>query len=376
MELEGGRFIVEEELGAGTFARVHRATDTRTGLPCAVKLLNSKAVREARQRFVAEVKVLARLRHPYILEVLSAGAVGDQGYLVTELAEGGSLLDLLRRGEHPTVDQTVVWAVQVLSALGAAHAEAIVHRDVKPSNILLDGRAGVRLADFGVALQIAPDLMRLTRTGAALGTAIYMAPEQRLDARKVDHRADLYAVGTTLYRILTGLNPQDLFVAGLDSERWQRVPSRVRRPIWRATRLDPEERYPDAATMAEALIQALPEERRRELRATAGCDPAGFPAPAPSLLGKEADLDGLGSADSPAPPRVPLPAPEPLAQQAPPPVAVEPAPSPEGVPPTRREPSRPEAVTHKRTGKTLRILLGLVPVLAVIILMAVYLLQA
>lgn len=281
MKLDGGRYEVMEELGRGTFARVYRGQDHKHGRPCAIKVLNARAGRETRKRFVAEVRALARLRHPHILAVYGAGTHGDQGYVVTELAAGGSLLDLVRREGTLPVDDTLVWMIQTLSALAAAHASAVVHRDVKPSNILLDDTGSVRLGDFGIAMQVAEDIQRLTRTGTALGTTIYMAPEQRRDAKHVGPRADLYAIGSSIYRLVTGLNPQDLFAATDGSERWQRIPAKLRPMLRRACQLEPEERYGDAAEMAEALIELLGDEARARVQGIGSCDPAGFPAPSP-----------------------------------------------------------------------------------------------
>ena len=160
---------------------------------------------------------MAQLQHPNVLPVLDIGSEGAHNYVVMALAEGGSVSDKLRVGLSPR--EAVDVMLPILSALAAAHASGVVHRDVKPQNILLDGNDTPPLADFGIALIDRADADRRTRTGVVMGSLAYTAPEQRLDARAVTAQADVYAAGTTLYALLTRRSPMDLFVAPLHSER-------------------------------------------------------------------------------------------------------------------------------------------------------------
>jgi len=289
VKLDGDRYQLQEEIGHGTFAKVYRALDTRLDRVCAIKVLHEGSSSETRQRFVAEIKALGRLEHPHILRVFAAGTSSNQGFVVTELAEGGTLLDLVRRDGPLAVDATLGWMVQTLSALAHAHARAVVHRDVKPSNIMLDGEGRVRLGDFGIAMQMAADIQRLTRTGTPLGTTIYMAPEQRADARSVGPKADLYSIGTSIYRLVVGLNPQELYAAPPSSQRWTCLPYRLQPLLRKALAPQPSDRFADAADMARALLEAMSAEAREATLALPGCDPDAFPTPSPRF-----ELESLG----------------------------------------------------------------------------------
>jgi len=279
-----GRYVLKQTLGVGASAMVYRAEDTELGVQRAVKVLH--AVTEVpevyRNRLRAEARAMARLDHRHILRVHDIGQEDEKYYVVMDLAEGGNLAALVERWGPMAETRALGYGLQVLSALAAAHAQGIVHRDVKPHNILLDGRGLALLADFGVALLSEDDALRSTRTGVALGTLAFMAPEQRLDARSVGPAADLYAVAATLYYLITGDNPVDLFAADPESVRWGGVSGRVRQILLRATRYKPDERYPDAATMAEDIASAL---QTTAEPAPDPLDPRTFPPPSQRIAG-------------------------------------------------------------------------------------------
>lgn len=250
--LADGRYQLVEQIGEGGSASVYRAVDTRLDAVRAIKLLPpvSAALQEEQfERVLAEAHVMARLNHPHVLPVHDMGVQDGWAYLVMDLAKGGSLHQQL--GGRP-LDRALVtrWMLDVLSALAVAHAHGVVHRDVKPGNILLDEQGHIRLADFGVALL---GERRRTQHGTALGTLTFMPPEQRLDAASVSHRADLYAVGATLYFLLTKESPDALYLASPDSERWASLPPRLAHVIRRACAAKAEDRYPSAGAMARAL---------------------------------------------------------------------------------------------------------------------------
>jgi hypothetical protein len=256
------RFRLTHTLGAGGAATVFAAEDTLLGVQRAVKVLHgtgSQARRtQLRRRLRAEARAMAGLAHPNILAVHDVGSEGELDFVVMDLASGGSLARWLVQDGPLPPGLALSYMVQVLAALAAAHAAGIVHRDVKPQNILLDGRGRAMLADFGIAL-LAEDHGRTTRTGVAMGSLSYMAPEQRLDARSVGVAADLYAAGATLYNLLTDANPVDLFTVTPDDARMAGLPEPIATLILRATRHAPGQRFENAREMARALIDVLPE---------------------------------------------------------------------------------------------------------------------
>jgi len=258
LTLADGRYQLERSLGEGGSADVWQATDTALGVPRAIKLLSGAAGQrvQLRGRLQSEARAMARLsHHPHILRIYDIGRDGEHDYVVMELATGGSLADRLEEFGPMSPAEAIAHTLQVLAALAAAHAEGIVHRDVKPHNVLLDSKERVLLADFGIA-KLHEEELRTTRTGAAMGSLAFMAPEQRLDARSVGPPADLYAVGTMLYNLLTCENPIDLFAARPDSSRWDGVPQALRPALYVATAHEPADRHPDARAMALELIEA------------------------------------------------------------------------------------------------------------------------
>ncbi len=259
-DIAGGRYRVEAVLGRGGTATVYRVQDTVLDVPRAVKILTgSVQVRRAlRRRLYAEAKAMARLDHPNILRLYDIGLDGDRDYVVMELAEGGTLGQLLtRQGPLPPYD-ALQFTLQILSALAVAHDHGIVHRDVKPENVLLNHTGTALLADFGIAL-LAEDSSRATRVGVTMGSLAYMPPEQRLDARSVEATADVYAVGATLYNLLTDENPIDLFTAAESSARWSGIPAPLLAVLRRATNINPQDRYGDARQMARDVLALLDE---------------------------------------------------------------------------------------------------------------------
>ena len=274
-----GRYQLLERLGRGAMAEVFRARDTRMGVDRAVKILRPprSSREELSRRLHAEARVMAKLGHPNIVAVHDIGSEGPFDYVVMDVADHGTLAQRLADRGPLLPSQAIRWMVDVLAALAVAHARGIVHRDVKPSNILLDAHERPLLADFGVALV---SDFRSTGTGIALGSVAFMPPEQRLDASSVDHRADIYAVGATLFRLVTCENPIDLFLANEHSSRWDPVDQRLAEVLRWATAQDPADRPTSAGELATCL---------EELHLSPGwaAPPRVFPAPAdprPTLL--------------------------------------------------------------------------------------------
>ncbi len=258
-------YDLAEELGRGAMGVVYEATDRRLGRNVAIKFLAPELTRDPKacQRFEREARLAASLEHPNLATVHEIGETSDgHRYLVSAYYRGGSLKDLLAAGplEVPEVLRLVR---QLLAGLGAAHQRGIIHRDVKPANLLLDDHGTLKICDFGIAKLLgATDL---TRTGTPLGTPAYKSPEQTL-GRAVDHRTDLWSAGVVCFELLTGRRPFDgeleqavahsILVREpevLEDARGRRVPERLRRFVARAMAKDPEERFQSAEEMAAEL---------------------------------------------------------------------------------------------------------------------------
>jgi serine/threonine protein kinase len=252
--LSEGRYRLIEVIGSGGMATVYRAFDTRLQVERAIKvLLPALANRERlRARFEAEARTMALLEHRNIVRVYDVGSEGNRVYIVMELVDGGSLVDRLEEGGPLPPRQAVDVCLHVLAGLAVSHSRNIVHRDIKPHNVLLTSDGEVRVTDFGIA-RLAESNDNLTKTGAIMGTWGFMAPEQRADSKGVDARADLYSVAATLYSCVTNETPMDLFAAELDSSMLARVPEPLAEVIRKATRYDRQERYPDTVAMAADL---------------------------------------------------------------------------------------------------------------------------
>jgi tRNA A-37 threonylcarbamoyl transferase component Bud32 len=203
------RYRLERELGQGGMAIVYLAEDVRHHRQVAVKVLRSElAATLGSDRFFREIEVAARLQHPHILPLLDSGEAGGFYFYVMPYIAGESLRERLARvGELPIHDAVKI-LVEVVDALAAAHAAGVVHRDIKPDNVMLSGRHAL-VMDFGVAKAVSEATGRnqLTTAGVALGTPEYMAPEQAAADPHLDHRVDIYAVGTMGYELLTGGPP-------------------------------------------------------------------------------------------------------------------------------------------------------------------------
>jgi len=204
-----GRFGVEARLGAGASAQVFRLRDRRSGALRALKVLGAPTAAR-RARFEREMALLQSVRHPNVVGVEGVVEVGGSPALVMEYVAGPSLAEALRAGPLTPAEADAI-ARGVIAGVGALHAAGIVHRDLKPANILL-AREGERwvpkVADLGVARRVLSGPgARLTRTGEALSTPPYMAPEQIRDSSRVDHRADIWALGVILYELVCGQRP-------------------------------------------------------------------------------------------------------------------------------------------------------------------------
>lgn len=251
-----GRYVLQGRIGAGGVAEVFRAIDTERDDVCAVKLMEVPlgARRPVGVRFLGEAKVMSKLKHPHIPRVFDAGKQGGHYWFAMELADT-SVARLVKKEGPIDILKALRWTFQVLSALHAAHQAGLVHRDVKPDNVLIarDGRA--LLADFGIARHPEGTVPVETMPGQLMGTRGYRAPEQEDDAHGVLETADLYGVAATLYMMRVGVSPSRLWEDDGTSAIPDAVDPLVAALIRRATALDPSERYADARSMAAAVAE-------------------------------------------------------------------------------------------------------------------------
>lgn len=257
-QLGDGRFLIVNTLGDGGTATVYLAFDMAAREWVALKALQKKYIddEEMRRRFSFEARALELLPHPNIPRLIHYAPDSRPPFLAMELARCGSAMDWVRK--HGPMPPTMACDVicQVCDAVAEAHSQGMIHRDIKPHNVLLDDTGVCKLTDFGIArLNSATSL---TATGSQIGTFSFMAPEQRSDTKAVDTRADIYSLGSSFYTLLTGRTSAELFVAESDDSLMNTVPEVLRPIILTATRYQPDERYASAVELRAAVLEALP----------------------------------------------------------------------------------------------------------------------
>jgi tRNA A-37 threonylcarbamoyl transferase component Bud32 len=311
------RYELGPVVGEGGMARVHRGYDRHLRRPVAVKVLASPYDRDRAfvERFRREARSAAGLSHPNVVAVFDSGSYHGTHFIVTELVEGETLADRLRRGPMPP-EEAVAVSVDVCRALEAAHARGLIHRDVKPGNVMLPPDGRVKVVDFGIARAAGSDT--LTGTGVVLGSTAYLAPEQA-SGQPVDERADLYALGCVLYEMLTGAVP---FSADTPVATMYRhvnedppapssilaVPPALEAVVMRCLEKDPRRRFRSAADLEQALLAARGGTTPLAVARTDETQPivVGGAAPVPvAVPGGTAPLEPAPTAPPIAPPRRP-----------------------------------------------------------------------
>jgi eukaryotic-like serine/threonine-protein kinase len=265
------RYRVEQKLGRGGMATVYLAQDLRQDRPVALKVLHPElGYTIGADRFRREIRVAAQLQHPSILSILDSGemaatseAGAGQLWFTMPLAEGENVYERLQREHHLGPDEALRIATAVAGALAYAHEHGVVHRDIKPDNIMLAGDQ-VLVADFGVARAVSEVAEKLTATGMIVGTPTYMSPEQASGDKAIDGRSDIFALGCVLYEMLSGEPPfkgptpqVTLMLRFMGPPRPLRprvpIPEHVEAAIVRALAKDPADRYTTAAEFSDAL---------------------------------------------------------------------------------------------------------------------------
>ncbi len=269
-ELVAGRYRLMHPLGAGGMAVVELAEDLELRRPVAIKLLADNLARDAdvRRRFLREARVAAALTHTNVVHVYDLGEHAGRPYFVMEHVEGETLAQLVQREGRVEPPRAVDLVVQACRGVAAAHAAGLVHRDLKPQNLLLRADGVVKVADFGIARPT--EGTQLTQAGTVLGSAAYVAPEQAAGA-DVTPATDVYGLGAVLYELLTGRPPRTAaslaeLVAGAPvvipppSGLVHDVPAALERVVMRCLAADPAARPRSAAALADELIAALADE--------------------------------------------------------------------------------------------------------------------
>ena len=280
-----GEYQLLERIGRGGMGTVYKALHTNLQRLEALKAISDDLTRkpDAISRFYREMQAIGRLDHPNIVQAYDAREIEGRAVLVMEFVEGASLADLMRDGQTLGVADACELVRQAAVGLDYAHQRGLVHRDIKPSNLMLNTQGEVKILDLGLALLQEVQTQasgELTASGQVMGTPDYMAPEQCDDSHRVDHRADIYSLGATLYKLLTGeapfggkkYNTPAKKLVALTSEaptpiqdRRDDVPTELAEVLHRMLARDPDDRYADAAAVANALTPFAADAKLAEL---------------------------------------------------------------------------------------------------------------
>jgi eukaryotic-like serine/threonine-protein kinase len=269
-----GRYRLEAKLGSGGMSTVYLARDQTLDRQVAVKVMHREMSEQPEQleRFRQEARAVAKLSHPNVVSVIDAGEDGGHPYIVFEYVEGETLKQRIGRDGALDPQEAIAYAIEIARGLSVAHARKMVHRDIKPQNILIDAEGRAKLTDFGISRQLEQDGM--TATGRVLGTTDYVAPEQAM-GRGADPRSDIYSLGVVLYEMLVGQVPfqADSQVGVAMKHVNEELPDvQRRRPevsaavalvVERSTAKDPAQRYQQVGEMIDDLSTALEVEAAR-----------------------------------------------------------------------------------------------------------------
>jgi serine/threonine-protein kinase len=274
-----GRYRLDAQIGAGGMSTVYRAFDTVLERPVAIKLMHREIASDSDQleRFRREARSVAQLNHPHVVTVIDAGEDDRMPYIVFEYVEGETLKERIRRLGRLPIVEAIAYAIEISRALGAAHERGIVHRDIKPQNVLIDAEGSAKVTDFGIARSLADE--GLTADGRVLGTTDYVSPEQAL-GHAVTGQSDIYSLGVALYEMLTGDVPfkgDNQVAVAMRHVREELPDLQYLRPeasaalaavVDRATAKDLNRRYLDVSSLVADLEDVLAIETARAGSAT------------------------------------------------------------------------------------------------------------
>lgn len=270
IEMLGERYEIIKPIGSGATSQVYLANDVESDSPVAIKIMRADVDDTTiRARFEREARAMSMIgSHPHVVQLYEWGFLDDRPYLVMEWVRGKSLKDMLKQWGRPTPRRAAEVMSEVADALEAAHRAGVLHRDMKPANILIDGNGVVKIVDFGFAKTV--EDAALTAAGIVMGSVAYTAPE-RLTGKGSDPRSDVYSMGVILYQLLTGRLP---FVGDSIAEvgrmqvrrppkpprrRQHSVPRELDAIVMRAMTKNPDDRFQSAAQMRVALDDYLAE---------------------------------------------------------------------------------------------------------------------
>ncbi len=303
-----GRYEIKGVLGQGAMGLVYDGLDPGLNRRVAIKTiltrkLDAEAARMVGVRFEREVRAVARLNHPNIVQVYDFGTEGDLAYIVMEFVQGKELKSLFDASQGFDLKTSLRLTIELLEALDFAHEAGIIHRDIKPANVMVDGAGRAKLTDFGVARVTEPggNQAEATRIGAMVGTPAYMSPEQ-IQGQTIDRRTDIFSTGILLYELLTGKKPfggtqwvlQKSIVE--DDPAWPstlvQIPPEIDRVVAHALAKQAERRFQTARKFADALKRILDGKAPEEPGEAPFSMKAAAPAPAPAKASAAASATG------------------------------------------------------------------------------------
>ena len=249
-------YQIEAKIGQGGVARIYKARQKSLDRDVAIKVLSSELGSDSDivRRFDRESKTIASLSHPNIVHIIDRGKIDNQYYFVMEHIDGTSFKEILVSNEY-TVRQKLEIIVMILKGLDYAHKNGVIHRDVKPANILVDKQGNALMADFGIAQILSKPEQEVTRSDVVMGTLAYMSPEQRISSTNVDLTTDIFSMGVIIYEILIGKRPMGHFK--LPSEINPKIPKKFDKIITRCMAMNAKDRYQSAVELKDAILNAI-----------------------------------------------------------------------------------------------------------------------